>query len=136
MEPLRDALQINYFGVLRVQDLAKECKNLICMVHVSSTFVNSNQPPYEPRVKEQLYKQKIDCEPDEFINRLASMNPQALETETPKILDQLGFPNTYTFSKNMAEQVIVKRRGNMRLSILRPSAIKACAREPFPGWMD
>lgn len=24
----------------------------------------------------------------------------------------------------------------MRISIVRPSAIEACAKEPFPGWMD
>ena len=41
-EPLRDALQINYFGSLRVLDLAHECKKLICMTHVSSCYVNTN----------------------------------------------------------------------------------------------
>lgn len=42
MEPLRDALQINFFGALRMLDLAHECKKLICFTHVSSTYVNSN----------------------------------------------------------------------------------------------
>lgn len=64
------------------------------------------------------------------------MNPQELETEQPKILVKMGFPNTYTFTKNMAEIVMSRRRGNMRLSILRPATINACCREPFPGWLD
>jgi thioester reductase-like protein len=46
MEPLRDALQHNYFGSLRILDLAHECKHLISMVHVSSAYVNVNQKPY------------------------------------------------------------------------------------------
>lgn len=43
MEPLRDALQHNYFGALRMQDLAHECKHIESMVHVSSAYVNVNQ---------------------------------------------------------------------------------------------
>lgn len=64
------------------------------------------------------------------------MNPEALENETPSILESFGFPNTYTFSKNMAEQVLSKRRGNLRLTIVRPSSVLACHSQPFPGWVD
>jgi fatty acyl-CoA reductase len=59
-----------------------------------------------------------------------------MENDKLKILAHLGFPNTYTFTKNMAEQVLEKRRGNLKLAIVRPSAILACCREPFPGWLD
>lgn len=59
-----------------------------------------------------------------------------LETEEPYILQNLGFPNTYTFSKNFAEQVLTKRCGNLRMAVIRPSSILACCREPFPGWLD
>ena len=38
-EPLHDALQINYFGAIRILDLAHECKNLIALHHVSTAFV-------------------------------------------------------------------------------------------------
>jgi len=44
-EPLIDALQINYFGALRVQDLAHECKRVEVFCQVSTAFVNANSPP-------------------------------------------------------------------------------------------
>lgn len=133
MEPLRDALQHNYFGALRILDLAHECKNLVSMVHVSSAYVNVNQPSFST-VPEALMPPKV--EPEEYINKLTAMNPSALEIETPTIIQSFGFPNTYSFSKNMAEHVLGKRRGNLRLAILRPSSILACHSQPFPGWVD
>ena len=41
-DPMHESLQTNYFGSLRVQDLAKECKHLVAMVHVSTAFTNCN----------------------------------------------------------------------------------------------
>lgn len=116
-----------------MQDLARECTNLISMVHVSSTFVNSNRP-FGSIVEEKCYEPKFD--PEELINRIMQMNPQELEIEQPKILEKCGFSNTYTFTKNMAEVVMERRSGDMRISVLRPATINACFREPFPGWLD
>lgn len=42
MEPLRDALNINYLGPLRLLDFVHECENVECLVHVSSAYVNCN----------------------------------------------------------------------------------------------
>ena len=42
IDPLPVALQINYFGALRILDLAHECRNLIALHHVSTTGVNYN----------------------------------------------------------------------------------------------
>ena len=36
----------------------------------------------------------------------------------------------------MAEQVLSKRRGNLRLTILRPASVLACHKKPFIGWVD
>ena len=43
-DPLRDALQINYFGARRILDLAHECKNLLALHHVSTSYVNTYLP--------------------------------------------------------------------------------------------
>jgi fatty acyl-CoA reductase len=43
-DPLRTALNINFFGAIRVQDLAHDCKNLIAMHHVSTAYCNSFLP--------------------------------------------------------------------------------------------
>jgi hypothetical protein len=41
--PLEQALQINYFGPLRLLDLAKNSKNLECLTHVSTSYVNADK---------------------------------------------------------------------------------------------
>ena len=47
------------------------------------------------------------------------------------------FPNSYIFSKRMAEHLLVSsNRKNIPLYILRPSIIAASMNEPFPGWTD
>jgi len=43
-DPLHDALNINYFGSLRMLDLAKSCKNIMAYCHVSTAYVNCNLP--------------------------------------------------------------------------------------------
>ena len=73
-DPIYDALQINYFGALRMQALAHECKHLLSMVHVSSTFVNCNQKPGTV-IPEGLVEQ-IVSDPEEYINKtILKLNP-------------------------------------------------------------
>jgi len=58
-----------------------------------------------------------------------------LEAQTKDILG--SFPNTYTFSKNLAEKMLLKMRPpSMPLTIIRPSIVGASLRDPFPGWID
>ncbi len=45
-------------------------------------------------------------------------------------------PNTYTFTKAIAESVIVKECGDLPCCIVRPSIIGSSWKEPFPGWVD
>lgn len=48
-----------------------------------------------------------------------------------------GFPNTYTFTKNLAEHVLFEEKpASMPLIIFRPSIIGASLVDPFPGWID
>lgn len=51
-DPLPDALQINYFGCLRMLELAKECKNIEVFEHVSTAYVNSNRSGF---IEEKIY---------------------------------------------------------------------------------
>ena len=45
-------------------------------------------------------------------------------------------PNTYTVTKNMAENLLVKHYSHMPMSIVRPSIICGAWKEPMPGWYD
>ena len=47
----------------------------------------------------------------------------------------LGFPDAYAFTKAMAEQAVQEIRGNIPLSIVRPSIIESSWGNPKSGWI-
>ncbi len=46
------------------------------------------------------------------------------------------FPNTYTFTKNLAENIIKEECTSLPTAILRPSIITPTISEPVGGWID
>jgi hypothetical protein len=62
---IQSALAANYFGLQALLELAAQVINLLAFVHVSSCFVNMNQP-VSSVVAEKLYplslgSQTVDC---------------------------------------------------------------------------
>lgn len=49
---------------------------------------------------------------------------------TPKLLGKR--PNTYTYTKALAESVVQQEGANLNIAIVRPSIIGASWKEPFP----
>merc|ERR1712012_1377858 len=45
-------------------------------------------------------------------------------------------PNTYTFTKAVAEGMLGKASKDLPIAIVRPSIVVASWQEPFPGWID
>ena len=45
-------------------------------------------------------------------------------------------PNTYSFTKAITEQMIKEDRGDLPISIVRPSIVVGAVSEPLPGWVD
>lgn len=45
-------------------------------------------------------------------------------------------PNTYTFTKSIAEQIVNDYKHLLPVVIVRPSIVTAAHREPYPGWID
>ncbi|MBI4463616.1 MAG: SDR family oxidoreductase [Acidobacteria bacterium] len=48
----------------------------------------------------------------------------------------LGWPNTYTLTKSLAESLIQKRGGELPVVIVRPSIVETSTRQPFQGWNE
>ena len=46
-----------------------------------------------------------------------------------------GWPNTYTYTKSLGEQVIAGTP-DLRYAIVRPSIVESALRYPFPGWNE
>jgi fatty acyl-CoA reductase len=45
-------------------------------------------------------------------------------------------PNTYTFTKALAEQLLLETAADLPLAIIRPSIVVAAWKDPMPGWVD
>lgn len=128
-EKLENAMKKNVLGTLQLFDLAKTFKNLIGFVHVSTAYVNSDRQGF---IAEELPPLTFD--PEEMVQMVLSMDPAEVEKITPKLIG--NYPNTYTFTKAIAERILEKRRGNIPVSYVRPTIIGASWREPFAGWID
>nr|ADI60057.1 fatty acyl-coenzyme A reductase [Euglena gracilis] len=135
-ERLDVAVSLNVLGTVRVLTLARRARELGALhsvVHVSTCYVNSNQPP-GARLREQLYPLPFD--PREMCTRILDMSPREIDLFGPQLLKQYGFPNTYTFTKCMAEQLGAQIAHDLPFAIFRPAIIGAALSEPFPGWCD
>jgi len=48
----------------------------------------------------------------------------------------LGWNDTYTYTKFLGEQLVKEQHGELPTVIVRPSIIESSLREPEPGWLD
>jgi len=49
---------------------------------------------------------------------------------------RLGWPNTYTFTKSLAESLLATRGAGLPIAIVRPSIVETSLEEPFRGWNE
>ena len=62
------------------------------------------------------------------------MSEELVECISSKLVNSK--PNTYTYTKALAECLVMKEMANLPCAIIRPSIIGSTWREPFPGWID
>lgn len=127
--PIAEAAEINISGALRVLDFAKRCSGLQRLVDVSTAYVTPHPGNGVHVVHETLVELPLDAQ-SAYDTILAG------EADEARMLATTGHPNTYTFTKCVAERILVERRGDVPLTLLRPSVVSACRNYPFPGWID
>jgi alcohol-forming fatty acyl-CoA reductase len=49
---------------------------------------------------------------------------------------ELGWPNTYTFTKSLAESLIAKLGADLPVTVVRPSIVETSTHDPFEGWNE
>jgi len=45
-----------------------------------------------------------------------------------------GWPNTYSYTKSLGEQLVLANRDMLNVTVVRPAVIESALRDPFPGW--
>lgn len=115
-ESLKPTVQTNLLGTRRIMELCTEIKRLDAMVHVSSAYVNS----FLLECDEILYPAPDDAE--KIIKLATTLSEEALREIQATVLRD--HPNTYTFTKHLAEHEVNKCANKFPCGIVRPSMSK------------
>jgi alcohol-forming fatty acyl-CoA reductase len=82
-----------------------------------------------------VYKMNLD--PDFMIKFIENLRPEeydAFEAVAKRMI--LPFPNTYTYSKALSEQIVRKYGSNLNIAVVRPAIITTSYADPIPGYTD
>lgn len=126
-EQLKVALQMNFISTRNMLNLGERCENLKAFVHCSTAYSNTNQKVIYEKIYEPIfdYKHIITLVENNRDDELQVISETALQT----------FPNTYIFTKNLAEK-LVSEYTHLPISIVRPSIICPSLNEPEIGWVS
>ncbi|KPJ10851.1 Putative fatty acyl-CoA reductase CG5065 [Papilio machaon] len=131
-ENVKAATLINVRGIREIVRLAKCCKQLRSIVHVSTAYSHASKSRVRQAVKEQFYDSPIP--PNAIIEMAETIEKNKLENMMQQLLKD--YTNTYTFTKAVAEEVIRTEARGLPICIVRPSIVISSYREPLPGWVD
>lgn len=127
-EALKLSVTINMLGTKRLIQLCHRMHNLEALIHVSTAYCNCDRED----VGEEIYPAPQD--PEQVISCTSWMDDKLVEELTPRLI--AGRPNTYTFTKALAERMLLRESGSLPVAIVRPSIVLSSFREPVAGWVD
>lgn len=125
---LGDAIKQNTAGTAKVIEIAKQMKHIEVFMHFSTAFCSADIDVFEERV----YPCKDS--PKDVFEITKWLNSDALDLATPSIIDP--HPNTYTYSKRLAETLVANEKDILPVCIVRPAIVIPAVGEPLPGWVD
>lgn len=68
-------------------------------------------------------------------NRIRWLRNELTDAGTRRA-QELGWPNTYTFTKSLAESLIAKHGAGLPIAVVRPSIVESSVEKPFRGWNE
>lgn len=125
-EELRRAILINVGGTDSVVELAKKLKHLQSFVHVSTTFSHCLREVTE----EIFYPTNEDGE--KLLEMARLFDPETMNDLSEAILDK--WPNSYVFTKHIAENLIKRKAGCLPIAVIRPSIVLVPYDVPVTTW--
>nr|XP_026483592.1 fatty acyl-CoA reductase wat-like [Vanessa tameamea] len=132
VEPMKVATLTNIRGTREVLKLGKACRNIKSIVHVSTAYANATKN----RIKEEVIEDFCDSpiNPDTLIQLAESVQEANLDEMIAPLMKQ--WPNSYTFTKTVTEELVRSHTGLLPICIVRPAVVISAFDEPSPGWID
>ncbi|XP_015125320.1 fatty acyl-CoA reductase wat isoform X2 [Diachasma alloeum] len=127
-EKIKEAVTVNIKGPREVLILCRSMTNLRAVIHVSTAYSNCIRPDIE----EKFYPSPISA--DGIMKLVDSVDESKLEDMTPSLLG--NYPNSYTFTKQIAEQLVQLCGRDLPIGIYRPAVVVSSYKEPIEGWTD
>lgn len=151
------AVELNTLGPKRLLDFARDCGNAPFM-HVSTCYVcgvrtgevvedfSAPEPARESLPRTDAGDFDLDGLIDAYKEQAKSIKKSlgaGTETCRRELIDlgmrearRHGWNDTYTHTKWIGEQLLVRDHGDVPLVIFRPAIIEGSYDEPAPGWID
>lgn len=127
-DSLKEAIIMNTRGTHEVMKFAENLRNIKVVMHVSTTYSN----PDRNVVEEKIYPEYVSWkEAIEISEKVHEDQLNALTQLYTKFM-----PNTYVFSKNLAEHVSDDYNGKLPIVVFRPSIVISAMKEPLQGWVS
>lgn len=147
-EKLKLSVTINVLGTQKLMELCKKMNHLECLVrttkdgiisdgrylnfivqvHISTAYCNCDRS----EVREMVYPPSIG--PDQITSLVNVLEEDLVDSLTSKLVGKR--PNTYTFTKSLAESWLKDNKGDLPVVIVRPSIVLSSINGPLPGWVD
>lgn len=132
-EGLKRATMINVYGTQQIIELCRAMVNFNCLVHMSSFsawFVKDH-------LEEKVYDMDLDVV--KFLDTIKALNDDQVqldELELKYIGKNPKYPNSYMFTKTLAEILINTTATDLKVAIVRLPFIGHALKYPHPGWFD
>ncbi|GBP83318.1 Fatty acyl-CoA reductase 2 [Eumeta japonica] len=112
-EALKLAVHINVRGTKEILLLAKSCTKLRAFVHISTAYSNC----VRKQIREEFYDSPIPA--DKIIDLVDTLDDKVLEDIKNGLLSD--FPNTYAYTKAVAEDVVRQYSKGLPVAMIRPA---------------
>lgn len=127
-DSLKYAVFMNTRGTREIMEFARSLKNIKAIMHVSTTYSH----PELKTVGEIIHEPYVDWR--KTIEISEKCDDDSMRVLTPLYTNFM--PNTYTFTKALAEQIVDDTKDELPLVLFRPSIVISTMKDPIPGWID
>ncbi|KAF5273009.1 hypothetical protein FQR65_LT17250 [Abscondita terminalis] len=127
-EKVRTASYINVRATRDLLKMARDMPKLKSLIYVSTAFSQCIRED----IQEKFYETSITGE--KLLALVEASSDEFLEKTAPVLLGK--WPNTYAFTKAIAEEVVESAGKNLPVAVVRPSIVAATHDDPVSGWID